>query len=344
MEHLENGRNWYRALQHHFEERSSIENVLSKEITDALENMELDEHIKRTYKKGNSKKRNSKRTLEATQGISLQELSTPSVVSSAISAISTSSKSSKPSTPFKLSPSSEPSSATVTNESSSTASSPHHRSRRSSLHVVTGAATTNTHVQLYHSLKMSYTSWSHGLLESSVDLSSLAVRVRHLKRELKGTVGMLQKRSDDLNKQLKKALYAPRRALSKLKELENKLESLEQRYKSTKKRSRNKGISSSGISSVTKLENAVLSLRDKTEAAKARVVHVETEARVMRQKHTKCVQQMMQLTETKFIHLYNEMKAVSETYIRNHLKYVNTLEQHNHLLSTTLLEFDHVSR
>ena len=310
VQHLESGRSWYRALQHHLETRSSIEVRLSTAIEESLEKMYLSNMP-------------SHRTREAAHH--RDQRNNESKVPA---------------------PSSSAAAATATSASVSST----RRERGTSLHVVTGAATINTHMQLYHSLHMAYKGWSRSLSESSEHLSTLAVRVRHLKRELKGTVGMLQKRSDELDKQLRQALYAPRKAEQKCRDFEEKLKLLETRYETAKKRARQKGggntTSRSGgtSSTITRLENSVLGLRDKTEAAKAKVVHALTEARVMRAKHTRCVQQMMTLTETKLLQLYREMRAVSETFLRHHMTYIHKLERHNEILSSFMMEFDHVGR
>jgi hypothetical protein len=130
------------------------------------------------------------------------------------------------------------------------------------------------------------------------------VRVRHLKRELKGTVGMIQKQGLELDLQLQRALDAPNKAATKCREMEMKLKTLEAKYVFVKKRSRQKTASmhssvldhhhhhgnnssnnssnnnsnnnsssnsNSNNSSNSSLENAVLRLRNKTEAAKAKV-------------------------------------------------------------------------
>jgi hypothetical protein len=207
LHHLECGRNWYRAVQHHLEVKSSIESRLATTLNETIESMELNN--------------------------------------------------------LKLSKDSR------------------------------NASITNSHLQMYHHLKMSLKGWCQGILLSSKDLSTLSVRVRHLKRELKGTVGMLHKKSYELDAQLQKAILAPEKAAKKCREMESKLKRLETRYHLVKKRSR---LKSGNDTNSANLESSVLALRDKTEAAKAKVIHYLTEKRVMKSKYDKCVQQMMTLT------------------------------------------------
>ncbi len=332
LHYLAAGRDWYRALQHHLEYRASTEGKLG----DAIEEMA-----------GNC--------LQASE---IAEAGTSSGTSGG-------------------------------SGSSSSASS-------------SASSSTRTHMQLWHAMQLSFAGWRASLEDSSARLATQAVRVRHLKRELKGTVGMVQERSEELDKQLRRAEQAPLRAIARCNEFEVRLAALEQRYlqkqrKSGIDRRSNKmkpsaravrrqslrlheeasaasvamssasssavGVSRSreaaesdpsGASarSITPggwraggLESAVLSCRDKTEAARQRVTYARTEARVMRGKHERCLQQLLQLTETKFLHFYREMKACLRAFLqhqRDH--FVASLESSNDLLTALVADFDHAAR
>ena len=195
---------------------------------------------------------------------------------------------------------------------------------------------TRSHMQLWHSLRSCFGGWQHALASSSTQLGVLAVRVRHLKRELKGTVGMVQSRSKELAVQLRQAQQAPVRAAKRCHEMETRLAELEQRY--ARLRERKNAAKRLKHGAFSTLENTVLNFRNKTETARQRVVHAQTERRVMRTKYDQCLLQLLQLTEQKFLQFYIEMK-LEHRYVKLCVVKYHTLliEEFLHLFFCTFV-------
>ena len=204
------------------------------------------------------------------------------------------------------------------------------------------SSSTRSHMQIWHCLRNCFIGWQKALMSSSSQLGTFAVRVRHLKRELKGTLGMIRFRSQELNAQLRQAQKAPIRAAKRCHELESRLAELEQRYSNIRKRRNiSQTFSSAGALS---LENTVLNFRNKTEAARQKLIHAQTESRVMQTKYDQCLLQLLELTEQTFLQFFREMKAVMQYFVQLQINLLDEIDSSGEILTGMFSEFNYEER